>query len=325
MQRLTIIGAGLAGVTLARRCQGHMQVTVIEKSRGVAGRMSTRRLDDQVFDHGAQYFTIKDDRFADMLHPYREAGVVAPWDARIVTINADTPGAVHPKEMTSPPMIAAPGMTGLVKAMSAEMDITTGCEAASVVKAGSVWQIRDKEGVLISEADQVITAVPAAQASQLLPQDCIFQGDFDQVQMRGCFTLMLGFDEVLGLGWDAAFVENSLLGFVADNRSRPGRGGNTALTVQTTNIWAEDRLDDPQEEIIAQITRSLDDQLGIKASSAARHRLHRWRYASVGQPLGRPYLYDDQSGLGAIGDWCLRGRVEAAFISATELADTLLK
>ena len=33
--RLVIIGAGLAGVSLALRCRDAMQVTLIEKSRGL--------------------------------------------------------------------------------------------------------------------------------------------------------------------------------------------------------------------------------------------------------------------------------------------------
>ena len=50
---------------------------------------------------------------------------------------------------------------------------------------------------------------------------------------------MLGYDEDLDLAWDAAFVEDSPLGFVANNSVRPEHGGGTALTVQTTNLWAD--------------------------------------------------------------------------------------
>ena len=39
-------------------------VSVFEKSRGVAGRMATRRAGNGLqFDHGAQYFTVSDQRF----------------------------------------------------------------------------------------------------------------------------------------------------------------------------------------------------------------------------------------------------------------------
>ena len=84
--------------------------------------MSTRRLDNQVFDHGAQYFTIRDERFAAMLAPYMKAGVAA-WQDRIVTVGADR--KPQKRDMSSPPMIALPGMTGLVKAMAEGLEIKT--------------------------------------------------------------------------------------------------------------------------------------------------------------------------------------------------------
>ena len=39
-------------------------VTVFDKGRGPGGRLATRRADDLRFDHGAQYFTARDPRFA---------------------------------------------------------------------------------------------------------------------------------------------------------------------------------------------------------------------------------------------------------------------
>ncbi len=58
-----IIGAGIAGLTLAKRFESSGQdYLIIEKSRGVGGRMATRRLDLSTFDHGAQFFKIRSDQ-----------------------------------------------------------------------------------------------------------------------------------------------------------------------------------------------------------------------------------------------------------------------
>ena len=53
--RIAVIGAGLSGLAAARRviAQGHDAV-VFEKSRGLGGRLATRRTDDGMpLDHGA--------------------------------------------------------------------------------------------------------------------------------------------------------------------------------------------------------------------------------------------------------------------------------
>ncbi|WP_396431657.1 FAD-dependent oxidoreductase, partial [Limnohabitans sp.] len=79
-QHIAIIGVGLAGVTSARtlRQAGH-NVTLFEKSRGLGGRMSTRASAFGSFDHGAQYFTVRDPRFE--LAIGTAPGVCKPWSA----------------------------------------------------------------------------------------------------------------------------------------------------------------------------------------------------------------------------------------------------
>ncbi|MFY9458131.1 MAG: FAD-dependent oxidoreductase, partial [Aquabacterium commune] len=55
---VAVVGAGLAGLSCAQALRSAgLQVTVLDKSRGVAGRMSTRRGEGWQADHGAQYFT----------------------------------------------------------------------------------------------------------------------------------------------------------------------------------------------------------------------------------------------------------------------------
>jgi len=48
-----------------------------------------------------------------------------------------------------------------------------------------------------------------------------------------------------------------------------------------------------------------------------------WRYAGVGEAVETPYLRDEKRQLAACGDWCLEGRVEAAFNSGHALAEAI--
>ena len=60
---IAIIGAGISGCSCAHQLtQAGHQVTVVEKGRGVGGRMATRRMDGARIDHGAQFFTARDIR-----------------------------------------------------------------------------------------------------------------------------------------------------------------------------------------------------------------------------------------------------------------------
>ncbi|MEL0004062.1 MAG: FAD-dependent oxidoreductase [Rhodospirillales bacterium] len=56
---IVIIGAGITGLSCARTLANHGQASLIlEKGRGVGGRVSTRRAQNgMTFDHGAQYIS----------------------------------------------------------------------------------------------------------------------------------------------------------------------------------------------------------------------------------------------------------------------------
>ena len=73
-----IIGGGIAGLSAAGELVASgRRVVVLEKSRGVGGRMATRRVGDTVCDHGAQFFTVRGESFDGMVTAAREAGAVA--------------------------------------------------------------------------------------------------------------------------------------------------------------------------------------------------------------------------------------------------------
>ncbi|MDV7391716.1 FAD-dependent oxidoreductase, partial [Arthrospira platensis SPKY1] len=121
-QHIAIVGAGIAGITAARTLMqaGH-RVTVFEKSRGAGGRMSTRRSEFGGFDHGAQFFTVRDARFETALRA--TAAPVEPWSAAVVRV-LDTLGHAMATDENSQieRWVATPGMSGLVKHWAAPIE-----------------------------------------------------------------------------------------------------------------------------------------------------------------------------------------------------------
>ncbi|OYY81101.1 MAG: hypothetical protein B7Y34_04835 [Methylophilales bacterium 16-45-9] len=87
MKKVAIIGAGLSGLTLAQQIVDIAEVTIFEKFHQVSGRMAAREHLPFVFDHGAQFFTVKYPEFADVIHHLKEANVVDSWEARFVEVD----------------------------------------------------------------------------------------------------------------------------------------------------------------------------------------------------------------------------------------------
>ena len=95
--RIGIVGAGMAGLScadaLSRRDH---EVTLFDKARGPGGRMSTRRLACEAgtmsFDHGAQYFTVRDREFSKLVADWSLRTVAAPWPEAGVDAGVGWPG-----------------------------------------------------------------------------------------------------------------------------------------------------------------------------------------------------------------------------------------
>lgn len=109
-----IIGAGIGGLSCARQLRAAgFSVRVFDKSREVGGRVSLRRAEmDSSFDHGAQYFTVKDAAMAQQVKRWIAAGVVAPWECRIGSLES---GQWKPTKSETTRYVGVPGMTAIAK------------------------------------------------------------------------------------------------------------------------------------------------------------------------------------------------------------------
>ncbi|WP_436399395.1 NAD(P)/FAD-dependent oxidoreductase [Roseobacter sp. S98] len=314
---IAVIGAGLAGVHLARLLSDVATVTVFEKSRGIGGRMSTRRAETYRFDHGAQYFTARGNAFLSFLEPFVAQGYVAEWNPRLAGAAASDP------RWNAPRFVGVPAMNSLAKAAASGLDVRLGDAVENILPAGQGWRLACASGAEAGPFDIVLSTAPAFQTAALLPGGITERNALDEAKMLGCYSLMLGFDTAPDPGWDAFVGDGDPLAWIAANHSKPGRDARPAFLCQTGNTWAEARLERDQEDVRRHLLAAFTDLTGIDTGMAEYVSLHRWRYAAVQTPAGRPYLFDPGLGIGAAGDWCGQGRVEAAFDSAGALASAV--
>ena len=320
MKSIAIVGAGMAGCYLAQRLGQRARATVFEKSRGPAGRLSTRRGGHFTFDHGAQFFTARTQQFLEFLKPYLSSGLVQGWKPKLVTLGGPK---AYQRQWFEPHFVAVPQMTSWLKEMAASLDVRTEHTITASRQQEQQWLLQDEAGSWHGPFDWVISTAPAAQTAVLFPA---LAEPLAGVQMAPCFAWLLGFPSPPRCreSWDAAVVQNSPLSWLAWNQSRPGRDPAAALVVHSSNEWARDNLDREQAEVEARLAEALQSCAGIDAGQAVFRQLHRWRYASTTVDLGQPFLADTRLALAAAGDWCLKGRLEGAFLSAYQLAEFLV-
>lgn len=323
-KRVAIIGAGLSGLALANRLATLTDVQLFEKSRGPGGRAATRHIGDYSFDHGTQFFTARTAAFQSFLEPLIERGIVADWPARFAEIDGGTirnqrvwgEGGAH--------YVATPGMNSLGKSLASGLNIQTGVEIRSIEKQSGGWMLRDQTGREFAQFDWLVLTAPSAQTGALAEDQPELTALCQERAMLGCFALMLGFEEPLDLAWDAAVIRNADISWMAVNSSKPARGEPFTMVVHSTNRWANEHIDQAEEMVQAHMLAEASRQSGVDLGVAATKKLQRWRYANLPRQSGPEYFLDSDVNLAACGDWFIRGRVEAAFTSATLLADELV-
>ena len=341
-RHIAVVGGGIAGITCARTlAQAGHRVTVFEKSRGTGGRMSTRDTEFGSFDHGAQYFTVRDERFSAALAT--ASGLVRPWSANTVRILDDlgqvVAASLPPNEAH---WVATPGMNALVRQWAQPL-IDAGrmvLETRVVfIEADKLeperWQLQtDGPGAGVhSGFDAVVLAIPSPQAHALLrdsEQSAPLVADLAGVQVAPCWTLMAAFPQALqptmaslGPQWNAARSTHHRIAWLARESSKPGRGPMERWTVQASPDWSQRHLEDDAARVKAKLLKAFTEVTGIRAQPPYAE-VHRWRYAQTTEPLGKSHLWDAKLGIGACGDWCLGHRVEDGFVSGLELALAVL-
>ena len=313
--RVAIVGAGMAGLSCADRLKraGH-HVSLFDKSRGPGGRMSTRRmqtpLGETQFDHGAQYFTVRDPAFMAQVARWSAGGVAAPWPA------AGT-GA----------WVGVPGMNAVVRDMADHHDVTFGWHVRGLVRRDGCWHLAGEtsagERVQSGPFDTVVVSLPPEQTAAIVAlHDLSLASTALSARSQPCWTGMFVFDAKLPTDRDAVRDAGSI-SWAARNSAKPGRTGPEAWVVQANPNWSGAHIEETSEMVAEQLLSALSGALSIKMPVPVTASAHRWRYAmSTGSNLGA--LWSEQSQIGICGDWLLGPRVENAWISGNTLATRII-
>lgn len=330
LPRVAIIGAGIGGLTAARTLHDHgIDVTVFDKSRGPGGRTATRRVEldggiTTTFDHGAQFFTARDPRFRRLVASWIDDQLVEPWSGRIV--QCDRHGQIQRERNETPRYVGKPGMNAVAQHLAEPLDVRYRTRVVQLSPCGQRWQLETEAGDDLDPFDLVLCNCPPAQAIELIGDYSALSRLAADAVMRPCWAMMIAAEELEALPFDAAFVEDSSISWLAANHRKPDRpGAPPSAIVHASPDWSERHLEDAPEQVMRHLRAELESLLGRRIHEPVYQTAHRWRYALADDALDVEAMYDAATGLGVCGDWCLGSRVEAAFLSGAAVAGSVLR
>lgn len=304
--KFAIIGAGMAGLACADALAraGH-QAELFDKGRGPGGRMSTRRMQTALgevsVDHGAQYFTVRDPAFQQLVNTWRALGIAEPWP-----------------EVGPDVWVGAPGMNAVIMHMASAHSVSWDCQITGVERRENHWWLSAKAGAR-GPFDAIILAIPAEQAAVLLSlHDFAMARIALLARSQPCWTSIFVFD--LPLADVPSVIRNTGdVAWATRNNAKPGRSGPEAWVVQASADWSRSRLEATQQEISPQLFDALSEIAGCAIPEPAAVMSHRWRFA-LAAGTGEGALWNPELRLGVCGDWLLGPRVECAWLSGRMLA-----
>jgi len=323
-EKIVIIGSGLAGLRAGRLLQeaGH-QVMILDKGRRIGGRMSTRRADGFLFNHGAQFINARTKSFAAVCEAAEAAGKLAKW----------------PLDGREGALSGTPAMRGLAEFMGQGLQITQDVEVEQITRSPDGLTILSLSNQQQIMCPHLLVTCPAPQTARLLATAApSLAAAAAEVIYAPCWTVMAGFADPLDLPAAPVQKQTGVLGWATYEGQRPDANGLSALTLQASASFSTAHLEDPREVICDSLLAAFAAECEINLPEPSYQAAHRWRYAKVEQPCAEqdPFFSRQQGGtITVAGDWhpaegdnSRRGsgaRAEDAFLSGERAAFWLME
>jgi renalase len=277
--RVLIVGAGIAGLTAARALEAAgIPCVVVDKGRGVGGRIATRRLSDaQSYDHGALRFSADDGPVASLVAGWEVEGIVARVS-----------GEGDPRWR-----IAGPA-TRLPKWLAEGLNVETGVRAVALRRAGEKLEASFEDGRSRAASAAIVTC-PVPQALALLDAGGLtpeipepLRGELRRVTYEPGLVLLLRLDRRVD-------------GFPGDGLLRPQGGGAVArilenagaseagpsrLSIYARGEFAQAAFGLPDADIAAALLEAARREVPpLRRAAVVESELKRWRFARAESPV----------------------------------------
>jgi renalase len=315
-EEVLVIGAGMAGLCAAAALQkAGRRAVVIDKGRAVGGRMATRRIGGATFDHGAQFATARDPRFAALLENARQAGAAVEW-CRGFEAAADG----HPRWR------GMPGMSALAKHLALGLKVIQEKQVIALRRIGEHWDAEMADGETW-RAKAVILTAPVPQALVLLEAGGVALDEamarrLAVIEYARCLAVMVVLDGPSCLPAPGGFASgNGPIAWMADNQIK-GVSAGPAVTLHASHDFSLAHWDGDRQEAARLLMEAAAPWLG---AGIKEFQVHGWRYSKPLQVDSEPCaVVSAKPPLLLAGDAFAGPRVEGAALSGWAAADSLL-
>ncbi len=305
-----VVGSGISGLAASRRLvEAGFSVLVCDKSRGVGGRVASRRIEGAPFDHGAQFVTRRSADFSKIVEDLLIEKVVFPWFG----------------EAGKERYAGLPSMNQIAKTLAEGLDVKRGMRIENVRFCGDYWEV-SSEAELVRSRSLLMTC-PAPQALDLLKSEatetssCVIN-TLSKIEYDKGIALMALLKEPFPVS-DSGFLLYDYpesIATVADTLKKRGLE-SPGVIIQSGPEFAERHFDSNPDTIIECLLDAYPRSKELKIVSTS---LQKWRYAKRREHgISDSYSSDPSIMLWHAGDGYVAPKVEGAYLSGLRVAESV--
>lgn len=294
----------MAGLSAANYLAKYHEVTILDKGRGVGGRMATRNLGTAIADHGAQYFSVQSEEFKQLIEQLSAEKIVNTWQL---------------PQRSNMRFFGSNGMKMIPKKMAEKLHVNLN-EKVILLKENIAYTEEGNEYAF----DKIIITIPIPQLKELLQNSAININEMDEkvlesVQYEPCIAVMAVLKNPTNIVGGGIILENQLVAWIADNFQK-GISPTPAVTIHASAEYSKQQFENNLTEVATEMLQSVEKW--IPAEEIESFQVHRWRYSLASKRYEKAF-YQLKEAIYLAGDGFGIGNVEGAFLSGLEVAKAL--
>ncbi|MGF1452734.1 MAG: NAD(P)/FAD-dependent oxidoreductase [Opitutales bacterium] len=309
-----IVGSGIAAQAAGHRLilEG-WRVILLDKARGVGGRMASRRFGGATFDHGANFFTVRSHEFSEIVNRWQQYGLIDAWFHSAASENGEGHFRYRGK----------PSMTAIAKHFDKNWSsVVREAKVTQLSRIDGVWRLETADGRSFFGRALILTP-PMPQSLALLEplRDLIPAPLWEQlavIRYTRTLTAMLRLEHPSALP-DPGLIhldDPEPLMTLIDNQQK-GISEAPAVTLHAGPGFSERYYGAPNEEHLRLMVEAAQSLI---QSQVVESQVHRWGFATCLNPSDLKYAVVPPLNLWLAGDSFRAARVEAAYLSGREAA-----
>ncbi|MBL1214606.1 MAG: NAD(P)-binding protein [Ignavibacteriae bacterium] len=311
-----IVGAGITGITAGNYLQQKgLSVLLLDKGKGIGGRMATRRINFEnqkiVFDYGAKYLEGTSEKFDELLSLLYKNQIISKWNE---VENVDE----------TPKFIGRKSMREVAIFLSKELNILNSTKVIELRRINNFWQSIDELGNVYKSKTMLLT-LPVPQAIDLLDNskidlDKTLQNNLQEIKYeRSIVGLFIADGSISLAGKGGIYLDEGPVSFITDNNSKGINKFKTAVTVEMSNSFSVDNWNKSNSEL-----RKMILELSRKwiTSKILDYQIHKWKFSKPLFSSGKSFeVIDKQNGLLVAGDAFRGNNIDSAYLSGLSAAE----